>query len=149
MFRSSTIAVFVDSVPFVDYYSPFWGPKAISMVVELQGGLTCRSSSITVWADSGPFHGLLLTDLRSLSDFHDWRTPWCVYVSLINNPRFYRFRALSWTITHRFAVPKRFRCLSNPKMCLRAGRQDSQIVSILARFLDYYSVLVSRSDFHD
>ena len=31
MFRSSTIADFVDSVPFVEYYSPFWGPKAISL----------------------------------------------------------------------------------------------------------------------
>ena len=45
---------------FMDYYSPFWGPKAISMVVEFQGALTCRSSTITVWADSGPFLGLLL-----------------------------------------------------------------------------------------
>ena len=44
----------------MDYYSPFWGPKAISMVVKLQGALTCRSSTITVWADSGPFLGLLL-----------------------------------------------------------------------------------------
>ena len=45
---------------FMDYYSPFSGPKAIFMVVELQGALTCRSSTITVWADSGPFLGLLL-----------------------------------------------------------------------------------------
>ena len=45
---------------FVDYYSPFWGPKAISMVVEHQGALTCRSSTLTVLADSGPFRGLLL-----------------------------------------------------------------------------------------
>ena len=30
------------------------------MVVELQGALTCWSSTITVWADSGPFLGLLL-----------------------------------------------------------------------------------------
>ena len=44
----------------MDYYSPFWGPKAIFMVVELQGALTCRSSTITVWAGSGPFLGLLL-----------------------------------------------------------------------------------------
>ena len=44
----------------MDYYSPFWGPKTISMVVELQGALTCRSSTITIWADSGPFLGLLL-----------------------------------------------------------------------------------------
>ena len=48
-------------VRFVDYYSPFWGPKAISMVVELQGALKCRSSTIAVWADSGPFLGLLLS----------------------------------------------------------------------------------------
>ena len=44
----------------MDYYSLFWGPKAISMVVKLQGALMCRSSTITVWADSGPFLGLLL-----------------------------------------------------------------------------------------
>ena len=45
---------------FMDYYSPFLGPKAVSMVVEIQGALTCRSSTITVWAGSGPFLGLLL-----------------------------------------------------------------------------------------
>ena len=56
---------------FVVYYSPFWGPKAISMVVEPQGALTCRSSTFTVLADSGPFRGLLLTVLWSQSDFHD------------------------------------------------------------------------------
>ena len=46
---------------FVDYYSPFWGQKAISIVVEPQGALTSRSSTIAVWADSGPFLGLLLS----------------------------------------------------------------------------------------
>ena len=46
---------------FVDYYSPFWGPIAISIVVEPQGALTCRSSILALLADSGPFHGLLLT----------------------------------------------------------------------------------------
>ena len=50
---------------FVDYYSPFWGPKAISMVVEFQGALTCRSSTLAVLADSGPFLGLLVTVLSS------------------------------------------------------------------------------------
>ena len=48
-----------------------------------------------------------------------------------------------------FLVPKRFPWLSNPKVCLRVGRQDSQFGPILARFLDYYSVLEFRSDFHD
>ena len=56
---------------FMDYYSPFWGPKAISIVVELQGVLTCRSSTLTILADSGSFRGLLLTILGSRSDFHD------------------------------------------------------------------------------
>ena len=46
---------------FVDYYSPFWGPIAISIVVEPQGALTCRSSILALLADSGPFHGLLIT----------------------------------------------------------------------------------------
>ena len=55
---------------FVDYYSPFWGPKAISIAVEPQGELTCRSLTIAVWADSGPFHGLLLS-FGSWSDFYD------------------------------------------------------------------------------
>ena len=32
----------------------------ISILVEPKGALTCRSSTITVWAVSGPFLGLLL-----------------------------------------------------------------------------------------
>ena len=48
---------------FLDYYSLFWGPGAISIVVEPQGALTCRSSTLAVLADFGPFHGLLLTVL--------------------------------------------------------------------------------------
>ena len=50
---------------FMDYYSPFWGPEVISIVVEPQVVLTCWSSTIAVLADSGPFHGLLLTVLGS------------------------------------------------------------------------------------
>ena len=56
---------------FMDYYSPFGGPEVISMLVEPQGVLTCRSSTLAVLADSSPFHGLLLTVLGSRSDFHD------------------------------------------------------------------------------
>ena len=56
---------------FMDYYSPFWGPEVISMLVEPQGALTCRSSTLTVLADFGPFGGLLLTVLGTRSDFHD------------------------------------------------------------------------------
>ena len=46
---------------FMDYYSPFWGPKAISMIVEPQGAHTCRSSTLAVFVDGDPFHGLLLS----------------------------------------------------------------------------------------
>jgi hypothetical protein len=56
---------------FVDYYSPFYGPEAIFIVVEPQDALTCRSSTLAVLADSGLFRGLLLTVLGSRSDFHD------------------------------------------------------------------------------
>ena len=56
---------------FVDYYSPFWGPKVISILVEPQGALACRSSTLIDLADSSPFRGLLLTVLGSRSDFHD------------------------------------------------------------------------------
>ena len=109
---------------YVDYYSRFWGPKAFSMVVEPQGVLTCPSSTLKVLADSGPFHGLLLTVLGSRGDIHDYRAPGCAHVSDIK--------------THRFLVPKRFRCLSNPKVRLRVGHQQSQ-----------FGLILARSNFHD
>ena len=45
---------------FVDYYSLFWGPGVISTIYEHHGVFKCRSSTLAVLADSGPFHGLLL-----------------------------------------------------------------------------------------
>ena len=84
---------------FVDYYSRFWGPEAISIVVELQGVLTCWSSTLAVLADSGPFHGLLLTVLGPQSDFHGCLTPWCAHVSIINKRILGRFWPISCIIT--------------------------------------------------
>ena len=89
---------------FVDYYSLFWGPGVISTIHEPQGALTCRSSTLAVLADSGLFHGLLLTVLGSESDFNGCRTPKCAYVLVINTRSFGRFWPVSWTITHRFGV---------------------------------------------
>ena len=54
---------------FMDYYSPSLGRGVIFMVVEPQGLLTCRSSSIAVLVDSGLFHGLLLTVLADSGPF--------------------------------------------------------------------------------
>ena len=47
----------------MDYYSLFWGPKAISTIDNPRGAFTCPSSALTVLANSDPFHGLLLTVL--------------------------------------------------------------------------------------
>ena len=47
----------------------FWGPKAVSTVVEPQGAVMCWSSTLIVLANSGPFCGLLLIVLGPRSDF--------------------------------------------------------------------------------
>ena len=47
----------------MDYYSLFWGLGLISKINEPRGAFTCRSSTLAVFADSGPFGGLLLTVL--------------------------------------------------------------------------------------
>ena len=75
---------------FVDYYSPFWTPEVISIVLEPQGVLTCWSSTLAGLADSGPFHGLLLTFWAHvvISTIDEQR---CVYVSVINICSFGRF----------------------------------------------------------
>ena len=52
---------------FMDYYSLFWGPKAISMVVEPHVVLTCWSPRLAVWASSGPFLGLLFWGPEAVS----------------------------------------------------------------------------------
>ena len=59
-FRSSTLAVFIDSDPFHGLLLTVLGPQTGFIVVEPQRALTCRSSTLTVLADSGPFLGLLL-----------------------------------------------------------------------------------------
>ena len=69
--RSSTIAVWADSGPFLGLLLSYWGPEMISMIYEPWVVFTCRSSTLVVLADSGPFRGLLLTVLGSWSVFHD------------------------------------------------------------------------------
>ena len=54
---------------FMDYYSLFRGPGVISVGIEPQGTVMCRSSTLTVLADSGPLFGLLLTVLGPQTDF--------------------------------------------------------------------------------
>ena len=47
----------------MDYYSLSWGLGVISKIDEPKDALRCRSPTLAVLADSGPFHGLLLTVL--------------------------------------------------------------------------------------
>ena len=54
----------------MDYYSPFWGPRAISTIDNPEGAFTCPSLALAILADSCLFRGLLLTVLGSESDFH-------------------------------------------------------------------------------
>src|SRR4051812_47611094 len=104
---------------FLDYFSPFWGPGAISMVHEPQGALKCRSSTLTVLADSGPIHGPLL---RVLAD---------------SGP----FRGLLLTVLgsqsdYRFGVPERFPLVTIPRVHLCVGHQHSYFWPMLTRFVD-------------
>ena len=97
------------------------------MVTEPRGALTCRSLTLAVLADSGPFRGLLLTNLGSQSDFLGLWTPWCAYVHDINTRHFGRFWLISWTITHYFGIPERLLWLLNPKVRLRIVHQHSPL----------------------
>ena len=125
---------------FVDYYSLFWGPGVIYTINEPWGAFAFRSSTLAVFVDSDMFSGLLLTLLVSQSDFHDCLTPRCAYVSVINTRSFGRFWPVSWAVNHRFAVPKRYSWLLNPRVHLHVGHKHSLFWPILARFVDYYSL---------
>ena len=56
---------------FMDYYSLFWGPGVISTINEHRVRLRVVINT-RILANSGPFHGLLLTILGSRSDFHSY-----------------------------------------------------------------------------
>ena len=53
----------------MDYYSQFLGPGVISTINEPRRALTWQSSTVTVFVNSDPFRGLLLTVLGYRSDF--------------------------------------------------------------------------------
>ena len=108
------------------------------MITEPQGALMCRSSTLAVLADSGPFHGLLLTVLGSQSDFHGCRTPRCAYVSVINNHSLGRFWPVSWTITLFWGLGV-ISMNDEPLVRLRVGNHHSHIRPILVRFVHYHS----------
>ena len=101
--------------------------------------LTSWSSTLPVLADSGPFHGLLLTVLGSQSDLHGCRTPRCAYLSVIKNHSLGRFWPVSWTITLFWGLGV-ISMIDEPLVRLRVGDQDSHSRPILVRFVHYHSV---------
>src|SRR3954463_6244679 len=72
---------------FVDYYSPFWGLDAISMVVEPKVRLRVGHQQSPSWLILTRFSDYDLV-WGSWNDFHDWRTPRCIYVSVISTRSF-------------------------------------------------------------
>ena len=74
----------------------------------------CRSSTLTVLADSDPFHGLLVNVLWSQSDFHGCRAPRYAYVLVVKNCSLGRFWTVSWTIT-QFWGPKVISTIDEPR----------------------------------
>ena len=129
----------------MDYYSPFWSPEAISIVVEPQGVLTCWSSTITVWADSGPFLGLLL--YFGVSESFPRLTNPAVRLRVGHQ------RSRFWPILTRFVDyyspflgPKQISIVVEPQGALTCR---SSTLTDLADFGPFRGVLVSRSDFHD
>ena len=54
---------------FVHYYSAFWGPRAISTIDEPRGAFKCSLSTLTILDKSDLFRGLLLTVLGAPKRF--------------------------------------------------------------------------------
>ena len=118
------------------------------MIDEPWGAFTCRSSTLTVLADSSSFPGLLLTVLgpRVVSMINELRGAFtCRSSTLMVLADSGPFRVLVLTV---LGSQIDFNGCQTPR-CLRVGHQQSQFGPILARFLDYYSILGSRSDLHD
>ena len=123
---------------FMDYYSPFWGPKAISMVVDLQGALMCRSSTIIVWVDSCPFLGLL--PYFGVSESFPRLTNPRVRLRVghphshirLNRVRFVHYYSVFWG-------PRAISTIDEPRVRLCVRRQHSQFWPNLTCFVDYYS----------
>ena len=133
---------------FMDYYSPFWGPKAISMVVELQGALTCRSSTITVWADYCPFLGLLL--YFGVSESFPRLTNSGVRLRVGHQHS--HIRLILVRFVHYYSAfwgPRAISTIHEPRVRLCVHHQHSQFWPNLTCFVDYYSLFWGpRSDFH-
>ena len=98
---------------FMDY-SLFWGPRVISTIKEPRGAFMCRSSTLAVLADSGPFLRVLLSfgGPGLISTIYEPRGAFtCRSMTLTILANFW---SVLCTITHRFGVPERFPLFTIP-----------------------------------
>ena len=75
------------------------------MIDEPRGAFMSRSLTLAIFANSGPFRGLLPNILGSQSDLHGCQTPRSAYMFVYNNRSLGRFWPVSWTIS-QFWVPR-------------------------------------------
>ena len=121
----------------------------ISTIDEPRGASTCRSSTLAVFVDSDPFHGLLLTVLGSQSDFHGCRTPRCAYVLAVKTRCLGLFWPVSWIITHLFVGLEQISIVVEPQGALTCR---SSTLAVLADSGPFHGLPLtisgSRSGFH-
>ena len=86
---------------FVDYYSPFWGPRAITTINDSRGVFTCGSSTLAILAESGPFHGLLVTFWGSGEIYRIYETRGAFTCRSLTLEFLVQIWPVLWTIIHR------------------------------------------------
>src|SRR3954462_2641404 len=135
---------------FVDYLLTFWDPGVISTINEPRGASTCRSSTLAVLADDGLFRGLFTHFLGPWSDFHDLRTPGCVYVSVINTRSFGRCWPVSWTIYSLFWGRVVISTINEPRGAFTCRSSTLAVLADSGPLRGLFThFLGPRSDFHD
>ena len=110
----------------------------ISTINEPRGAFTCRSSTLTVLADSGPFLGLLL--YFGVSELFPLLTNPGVRLRVGHQHshippilvRFVHYYSVFWG-------PRAISTIDEPRVRLCVRRQHSQFCPILTCFMDYYS----------
>ena len=114
----------------------FWGPEVISTIDEPRGMFMCRSSTLTYSADSSPFCALSLSVLGS------FMCPSSTLRVLANSDG---FRGLLLTV---LGSQRDFHFCRTPR-CACVWSSRLAVLADFGPFLNYYTVLASRSDFHD
>ena len=136
-------------VRFVDYYSLFWGLGVISTIDEPRGAVMCRSSTLAVLADSGPFCGLLLA-VSGPGGISTINEP---LVRLCFGHQQSRFLSILVRFMHYyipFLGPRVISAIDDPRGAFTCPSSTLTVLADSGPFCGLLlTVLGSRSDFHD